>query len=315
VNLSAFNVNLLVVLDAVLSERSATAAARRLHVTQSAVSNALARLREQLGDPLVVRHGRGLALTPFAAEIAPRVAAIVGEIAALVERDRRFDPTAETRELSLACADNQELSDMPRVLRLFAARLPRATLRVVGVQELVASDGLASGRVDLAIAPAMATGPGLHHEPLYVEEGVAVVRRGHPTVGKRLTRADFEAIPHVDVRVAGDTGIGHRAGEALRAQLGLRRRVAMIVPHFMAAAVVVSQSDHLAALPRRFAVEVARMLPLRVLELPFPPPQLPLALVWHQRAHDAPVMRFFRQVVLDALGTREPRRRPTRQRP
>jgi DNA-binding transcriptional LysR family regulator len=108
--------------------------------------------------------------------------------------------------------------------------------------------------------------------------------------------------------VAGDAGIGHRAGQALRAELGLERRVAMIVPHFMAAALAASQSDHLAALPRRFAVEVARMLPLRVLELPFPPPRLPIALVWHQRAHDAPVMRFFRQVVLDALRGGAPRR-------
>src|SRR5256885_5951520 len=180
-NLSAFNTNLLVVLDAVLAERSATGAARRLHLSQSAVSNALARLRTQLGDPLLVRRGRGLTPTPVALDMAPRLMAALRELEAIVDRDRRFDPLTETRELSVACIDSQELSDIPRLLRLFARRLPRATLRVVTVERLIASDGLASGEVDVAIAPAVTAGPGMHHEPLHEEGGVAGGRgRGPP---------------------------------------------------------------------------------------------------------------------------------------
>src|SRR5215213_9952812 len=120
VNISDFDANLFLVLDAVLAEKSATRAARRLHVTPSAISNALARLRDRLGDPLVVRNGRGLAPTPFALTIAPRISGIVREMSAIVERDRRFDPASETGELTLACTDDQEVSDIPRILRLFA---------------------------------------------------------------------------------------------------------------------------------------------------------------------------------------------------
>src|SRR2546423_216501 len=88
-NLSAFNTNLLIVLDAVMAERSATRAARRLHLSQSAVSNALARLRGQLGDPLLVRRGRGLTPTPVALDLAPRLAAALRELEAIVRASRR----------------------------------------------------------------------------------------------------------------------------------------------------------------------------------------------------------------------------------
>src|SRR2546423_6316127 len=102
-NLSGFNTNLLVVLDAVLAERSATGAARRLHLSQSAVSNSLTRLRAQLGDPLLVRRGRGLVPTPVALDLAPRLTAALRELQAIVDRDRHFDPSSATRPLSLAC--------------------------------------------------------------------------------------------------------------------------------------------------------------------------------------------------------------------
>jgi DNA-binding transcriptional LysR family regulator len=300
VNISAFNANLLVVLDAVLNERNATRAARRLHLTQSAVSNALARLRDQLGDPLLVRRGRGLAPTPFATEIAPRVGAIVRELTAIVERDRRFDPSAETRTFTLACTDSHELSDLPRILRLFTRRLPRATLRIVSIDRVIMDDGLASD-VDATIAPTVTIAPPLQHQPLYIEEGVAVVRRDHPRVRRSLTRALFQELPHVDVRVAGDQSPHHRAAEARLARLSLQRQVAMIVPRFMAAAIAVSQTDCLAALPRRFATAAARILPLKLLPLPFPAPQLPLSLAWHLRTDTADVMRFFRALIQEAL--------------
>jgi DNA-binding transcriptional LysR family regulator len=304
VNIAEFDANLFLVLDAVLAEKSATRAARRLHVTPSAVSNALARLRDRLGDPLVVRNGRGLVPTPFATAIAPRVSAIVQEMSAIVERDRRFDPARESGELAIACTDDQEVSDIPRILRLFARRLPRATLRVVTVERLVFSNGLNDGSVDAAIAPSSIVGPGFRHEPLYEAEGVVVIRQGNPSVrGRRMTREQFQRIPHVDVRVVGEQGIGHRAGKEQLARLGLGRRIVMIVPHFLAAALTVSQTDYVAAVPRRFAEAVAKRLPLRILELPFPPPRLPLSLVWHDRTHAHPASTFFRQLVIQSLRT------------
>ncbi|MFY0532606.1 LysR family transcriptional regulator [Nannocystis pusilla] len=194
-DLAAIDLNLFLVLDAVLTEGSATAAARRLHVTQSAVSNALARLREVVGDPLVVRRGRGLAPTPVAVQLQPRIAAGLHELRAALAAGREFDPATTTRRFSIALTDNQEVSDLPRIVARFERQLPCASLQVVTVERLIASDGLAAGLVDLALAPAAVTAPGLRQTPLYSEQGVLVVRRDNRKVGRRLDRAAFEATP------------------------------------------------------------------------------------------------------------------------
>src|SRR4028119_2332891 len=132
-DLAAIDLNLFVVLDAVLREGSVTAAAGRLHVTQSAVSNALARLRDLVGDPLLVRRGRGLVPTPVAAELAPRIAQALAQLGAVLTHRHGFDPAASTRCFTLALTDNQEVSDLPRILPRFTARLPQASLKVVTV--------------------------------------------------------------------------------------------------------------------------------------------------------------------------------------
>src|SRR4029077_6587939 len=130
VNLSAVDLNLFLVLHAVLEERSATRAAARLHVTQSAVSNALARLRHLLGDPLVVRRGRGLVPTPRADELAPLLREVASRLALALDR-RAFGPEESTRTFTISLADNYQACEVPRIARAFAARLPRAVLRVV----------------------------------------------------------------------------------------------------------------------------------------------------------------------------------------
>src|SRR5690348_14749366 len=129
VNLATVDLNLFLVLHAVLEERSATRAAARLHVTQSAVSNALARLRDLLGDPLVVRSGRGLVPTPRAGELAPLLREVVDRLALALDR-RGFVPEESTRTFTIALADSHQMCEAPRIARAFAGRLPRATLRV-----------------------------------------------------------------------------------------------------------------------------------------------------------------------------------------
>src|SRR5215510_8673173 len=118
VNLSAIDLNLFLVLHAVLEERSATRAARRLHVTQSAVSNALSRLRELLHDPLVVRHSRGLAPTPHASTLRPLLARLVQDATSLFELPAGFEPAASRREFRIACADYCSVVILPRLFEL-----------------------------------------------------------------------------------------------------------------------------------------------------------------------------------------------------
>ncbi|HEU4532677.1 MAG TPA: LysR substrate-binding domain-containing protein, partial [Polyangiaceae bacterium] len=269
---SRANLNLLVVLHAVLTEGGVTAAGKKLGLSQTAVSNALARLREQFGDPLVVRRGRGVVPTPRAAAMLGELGGALQTLDRLLAPAEGFDPRRCERTFSLALTDDQEVADLPRVFRRFARAMPLAALRVETVESLVAGDGLAAGTVDAALGPSMLRSPGLRQAPLRVERGVLVVRRDHPAVGPggRLSRADLARLPWVDVRVAGDDGVGRRLAHQALATSGLAPPMRCSVPHFFAAAAVVASSDAVAGLPARFAERLAAWLPLRVVEGPTP---------------------------------------------
>lgn len=304
-NLSAIDLNLLWVLHAVLSERSVAGAARRLHVTPPAVSNALSRLRGALGDPLLVRSGRGLVPTPRALELGPVLARGFGEFEAAL-RGGGFDARRCTRELTLALSDADQLASLSRIARVFARRLPQARLRIVSVDTLVASGGLAGEQVDLAIAPPLA-GEGLHSVPLYAEEGVLVARQGHPRVRRRLSREQFNTERHVDIHLLlGRGGVGNRAIAEAIAAAGLRREVAVTVPTFAAAASVVAATDLLTGMPRRVLRTLGPAFKLQALTGPTPPFPFQLALHWHERTHRDPAVAAFRAAIVEAIGRPKP---------
>ncbi|XXX81563.1 LysR family transcriptional regulator [Sorangium sp. So ce134] len=312
VNLSTIDLNLLHVLAVALEERSATRAARRLGVTQSAVSNALARARELLGDPLLVRDGRGLAPTPAAEELLPELAAAMAHLRSAIEHRRTFDPRSSTRELTLACADNSQIADVPLVAAALAREMPLARLRVVSIDYLVAAGGLSEGGIDAAIV-LRRRDPGLRVAALYRDPTVGVVRRDHPIVGRRVTRSAFPRLGFIDVHISlGRPGRGHALVEqAFRAQ-GLVRRIALVVPGFAAAAMAAAGGDLVACMPRRAALSLASHLPLRIVELPVADLGHEMWLAWHERTHKDPAAACLRKAVVEALREREGRRRPDR---
>jgi DNA-binding transcriptional LysR family regulator len=312
VKLSAINLNLLLVLHAVLKEGSAQAAARRLHVTQSAVSNALARLRVVLADPLVVRSGRGLTPTPLAMTLAPHLETAVQALTQVMDHTRSFDATTTTRTFTIA--DSEELSDFPRVMQLFEQRLPSAVLRLVTFNESL-SDGLAAGRADVALGPLDTADAGLHREHLYDVGWVLLVRSDHPLLRRRQGRsAELARLPRVEVRPNDRTA---DFSEDERARGRIRPEIAAVVPSFMAAALAVVRANCAARVPRGFGEAIARVLPLVVVaSSSLPSTTVPIGLLWHERTHHDEGSRFFRQLVLDALRparARDPiraRRRP-----
>jgi DNA-binding transcriptional LysR family regulator len=300
-NLSSFDLNRLYALHVVFEERSVTRAAARLHVTPPAVSNTLAVLREALGDPLVVRSGRGLVLTPRALELAPALAEAVAAAQRVVERPLSFAPETTTRTFSLACSDAEQISGVPLVAAAVARRMPRASLRILSVDELHASGGLASGAADAAIGPFL--GPGHPARDLYQEEGVLVVRRDHPRVRGIVTKELFNELRHIDILLAlGQGGAGHRVVEEFFASQGLRRDIAVSVPSFTAAATIASQTDWMTGMPRRLAQRFVSQMGLQMAEMPIPTLSFRIQLHWHERTEADEGARFFRALVLEALG-------------
>lgn len=303
VNISALDLNLLLVLHVVLAERSASAAAKRLHVTPSAVSNSLAKLRVLLGDPLVVRSGRGLVPTPRALELRPHLSAAVRELERVVVGAERFDPSTTTRSFSLALSDAHQITDLPHVAQAFARTMPRAQLRIVSIDHFEAAGGLAGGEIDAAIAPRTAAQPGHHAHHLYDEAASMAVRRDHPLAGRRITPELWATLRHIDIHLAlGRGGIGHRAARAWLATERLALDVAVVAPSFLAAAVVAANSDYVVGLPRRVAEALAALTPLVPLTITGRPMTFSMDLVWHARTHGDVGAQAFRALVIAALS-------------
>jgi DNA-binding transcriptional LysR family regulator len=302
------DLNLLLMLDTVLAEGSVVRAARRLHVTPSAVSNGLARLRAALDDRLLIRSGRGVVPTPRAAALAPALARALRDLDQAVH-GTGFDPATTDREFSLAIADAGQLVKLPDVVRALGAEMPRARLRVLSIDTLFALGGLAGTEIDAAIGVGE-KGPGIHMKPLFDEHIVLVARLGNPRIGKKLTRAQLAALQHVEVQVA--PGRGSRPLAASYAALGVTRDIAVVVPTFIAAAAVVAATDYVASLPASLVEVIGPRLGLRRVATPVAAVGTTVNLLWHERTDQDPALRAFRDLLARAAG-RSPRRGARRQ--
>lgn len=300
-NLSSIDLNLLWVLHVVLAERSVVAAAHKLNVTSPAVSNALSRLRDTLGDQLLVRQGRGLTPTPRAIELQAALSAAFGSIATALGSGDTFNPATCTRELTIALSDADQVTSLPLISSAFARRLPKAQLRVVTIDTLMANGGLAGPMVDATIGPPF-EGDGLHRQTLFHEDSVLFVRKQHPRVKTRLSATQFNTERHVDIHLLlGKPGAGNRAfDDALRARQ-LVRNVAVTVPTFTAAASVVSSTDFVSGMPRRMAELLSEAWGLKIVQAPGPTFAFEMCLHWHERTEHDPAAKEFRSLIFDAL--------------
>ncbi|TMA12895.1 MAG: LysR family transcriptional regulator, partial [Deltaproteobacteria bacterium] len=289
------DLNLMLMLHVVLLEQNVARAAGRLHVTPSAVSNALARLRDALGDPLVTRKGRGIVPTPRAIELAPILARTLHDLeAALVTAP--FDAARCTRTFTVAVADVGQVAWIPRLAVSMRRELPLAHLRVVGIDSLVSLGDLGSSDIDLHLG-IRSKGPGLHVEPLLEDRSLLVARRDHPAAAAgKLSRRALADLRHVRV----DMVPGKRFGDpfaATFAQANIPREIVMTMPSFSTAAEVVAVSDLVTMLPSSLFAAKAASLGLRALATPLPAHTTKFAMSWHERTHADTAARAFRALV------------------
>ena len=295
-SIASLDLNLLLMLHVVLEERSVARAAARLHVTPSAISNALARLRSVLGDPLVTRKGRGIVPTPRARELAPAIARGLRELE-LAVLAVPFDAARCTRTFTLAVADAGQVTWLPRIAERMTAQLPAARLRVIGIESLISLGDLASAEIDLHLG-VPARGAGLHVERLFADRTVLVVRKAHRAVGDRLSRRALGALRHVGVDLVPGKGFRDRLAAAY-ARAGVPRHVALTVPSFAAAAAIVAETDLVTTLPASFvAAHAAR---LRGVGTSLPEHSIEMALCWHERTHTDAAAIAFRALVRGAV--------------
>ncbi|HEU4405941.1 MAG TPA: LysR family transcriptional regulator [Polyangiaceae bacterium] len=291
VDISQVDLNLLVVLDALLERGSVTGAAASLGLTQPTVSHALARLRDLLGDPILVRAGRGMVRTPRAEALGPALRRVLGDVRRVLAHDLDFDPKASARAFVVACPDLL-VAFLPEVLGRFAREAPRASLEIrAPPAELGAR--LAEGALDLAVLPAQGEGPGLVQRLVGSVHWCVLARTCHPALRRgRLDLAAWLGSPHVVVR----TGEGSGAIGRELARRGLERRVAFAAPSSLAAAHAVAHTDWFFAAPRELVRRLADDLDLAVLDPPVAMPPVRVGLVWHERMQADPGHRWLRQL-------------------
>jgi DNA-binding transcriptional LysR family regulator len=292
VNLAALDLNLLPALEALLRRRHVTRAAAEVGLSQPAMSRALARLREIFGDPLLVRVGGGLAPTPAAETLAPRVVAALDGLKGLFHPPS-LDPGALRRTIRLAGADAQTILLAPRLV----ARLEREAPGVDLAFSMIGRDIMARverGEVDLCFATAATPlPPGAVSDAIADDRLTLVMRRGHPAANRAWTFADYALYRHATVSFFGDgvSEIDARLGAA-----GVERRIGLTTPHFMAAVAAVATSDLVSTISAAFAERFAPGFGL-VLKTPPFADALELTVVSTRLAAGDPVLRWFRGIV------------------
>ena len=293
------DLNLLITLDVLLAEGSVTRAARRLRLSPSAMSRALARLRETTGDPLLVRAGRELVPTPRALELRARVRPLLGEVLAVLGPTEQLDPRQLAQTFTLRASDGFVENFGPALLAHIGAQAPGVRLRFVQKVDRE-SVQLREGSIDLETGViGSLTSPEVRTRRLFSDRFVGVVRSGHALAQGEISAERYAAGQHVLVaRRDQDTG---PMDDALAA-LGLQRTITSIVGGFTAALALAAGSDLIATVPERHTGNLrAGMFSFA---LPLGMPDLTVSLMWHPRMDADPAHRWLRGCVVDACAAR-----------
>nr|WP_064247190.1 LysR family transcriptional regulator [Rhizobium leguminosarum]OAP94981.1 LysR family transcriptional regulator [Rhizobium leguminosarum] len=295
--MSTADLNLLVTLDVLLAEGSVARAAQRLRLSPSAMSRALARLRETTGDPLLVRAGRGLVPTPRALELRERVARLVEDAQAVLRPAEALDLQRLVRTFTLRTSEGFAESFGPDLIALLGRQAPGVRLRFVQKPDKD-STPLRDGTVDLETGVVgSTTGPEVRAQALFRDRFIGVVRLGHPLCEREMTPSLYAAGQHIYVSRRGlDKG---PIDDALNA-LGLERQIVTIVSGFSTALALARTSDLIASVPERHTGTLRQGM--HSFPLPVPTPDIAVSLLWHPRMGADPAHRWLRGCVRDACA-------------
>jgi DNA-binding transcriptional LysR family regulator len=299
VDLRGIDLNLLVLLDALIEHRNVTWAAEGVHMSQPAMSRALGRLRKLLNDPILVRGGDGLMPTPRAIALHPQLKRLLNDITHLVS-DVPFSPEQLTGCITLAATDHEMIVLLPKLMTLIAQASPQLEVKVIPLFNIAASC-LHDGSIDLAFGVAQATLPSnLCQEPLYEDTYITLMRRQHPA-GNYLSIEQFSTLNHVQVTAASNSSGGSAVDTALD-KLGLHRRIVLQLPSFTTALAVVAESDCVVTLPASIAQRYVIQHDLVAIATPIDCPIITHISIWSGVRDADPANQWLRKLVREAAS-------------
>lgn len=295
----AIDLNLLAVFQEVYRERQISSAARRLGLSQSAVSNALGRLRRLFGDELFVRTGQGMQPTPFAESVAEPVGAALAQVALALNRRSVFDPATSTRRFTVAMSDVGEVYLMPALIERCRVVAPRVRISSVRAGSISLKEEMESGRVDLAIGAFDDVSEALYQRLLFRQPYVSMFRASHPLATGKVTLERFVAAEHLLVDSA-DSPYERINGLLEKAGIGPATRFR--VPHFTAVPWIVSAAELVVTVPQKLAERAAAPFALVSIAPPLALPALQTNVFWHRRFHQDPGNGWLRDLVHETFG-------------
>jgi DNA-binding transcriptional LysR family regulator len=299
-NLRSMDLNLLVVFDAVMQERSVTRAANKVFLTQSAVSSALSRLRVQLKDELFLRGPGKLRPTQRAIELEHPIRAVLTDLERVLQPEA-FDPQRHARSFTIATNDYFTAVVAPALAQLLAREAQAVDVRIMPTGGR-AYELLDSGEADLVCTSASTVPQRMRSELLIEDDYVCLVRKDHPFAKKPPTLAQYAKARHVLVSPRGDA---QGFVDEQLAERGLTRRVAMTVNHFAAAPQIVAESDMVLTVLRRIAQRFAPPKQTVMFDYPLKAPTAlrQMSMIWHARLGEHPAQQWLRQALVKSLAT------------
>jgi len=295
-NMTDLDLNLLRAFDAIATEGSVTVAGERIGLSQPAMSNALARLRQLFDDPLFVRTPRGMRPTPFAQQLAQPVREALRLIQTALRQHAGFDPRSSGNTFRFYMSDIGEMVFLPGLLERVKRDAPGVKIEVVRIPIKDVHTALEAGELDLAVGflPGLTTG--MRQQPLFREHYVCMLRADHPVIGAEISAKQFREAAHVLVSYV---GTGHQVIEETFIAEGLNERIAVRVPHFLVVPMILARTDLIVAVPSRVAAVFAQLGNFKVLKLPLRMPSFEVRLHWHERFHQDPANRWLRQLMAE----------------
>ena len=302
---SRIDLNLFLVFDAVAREGNVTRAGKRLGLSQPAVSAALARLRNLIGDPLFVRTRSGMVPTQRASTLMEPVDQALGLIRQTLQEQSDFDPRQSSRAFNIQMIDMGEVVFLPQIIQLLRDTESRVSVNTVqpagNHAEQIAM--FESGSINLALGywPKFSARRGFYKERLFSESFACVARRNHPSIGRSLTLRQFVELPHLVIMTDGSSdGMVERS----LSRSNVSRKIAARVPHFLAIPSILENSDLIATIPLGVAKVLAVRRRLKIMPAPLEMPHFEVSQYWHKRFHREPGLTWLRGIVQNFFASR-----------
>ena len=296
------DLNLLSVFQEVYRERQISSAARKLGLSQSAVSNALARLRRAFGDELFVRTASGMQPTPLATQMAEPIGVAMAQVALALNQRSRFDPATSSRRFVLAMTDVGEIYFMPTLIERCKLLAPLVEISSMRAGSLALKEEMEGGRVDLAVGPFEDISEALYQRQLFRQPYVTMMRKGHPLA--RLDRGEVSLARFVKAEhlLVDANESPYDRINALLARAGVGPSVRFRVPHFTAVPYMVSTSDLVVTVPQKLAERAALPFGLEWIMPPLELPTLQTNVFWHRRYNQDPGNQWLRGLLAEVFA-------------